>query len=86
MASFAEPTLELLNRIEPETGEVARPNKRRPGTEVRPDWECIAPPAASLEAVVAAQTLSYDGAPDRVWQQGFALVARRRDACSPSTA
>lgn len=42
MTAFIKPTMALLDRIEPDAGDVLTPNKHRSRTEFWPDWDYIA--------------------------------------------
>ncbi|MFC0429916.1 hypothetical protein [Kutzneria buriramensis] len=72
MTAFVRPTEELFTRLKAEAGEVLPQTRQRPRVEFWPDWDHIASPAASTEAVVAALTLSAVDVPERAW----ALVVR----------
>ena len=69
MTAFIQPTPALLDRIEPEAGDVLKPNKHRNHIEFWPDWDYIASLAASTEAVVAALTLCPNGVPEDQWNR-----------------
>lgn len=44
---------DLFAQVEPEAGEILRPNRRRKHTEFVPDWGYLATPQASAAAVTA---------------------------------
>jgi hypothetical protein len=81
MTEFITPTKALLTQLEPEAGDVLKPvPRRRRETEFWPSWDYITSPAASVNAVVAALTLSAVDVPAERFAQVIATHCPRVNA------
>lgn len=59
----------ILQRVEPEAGQVLPATRQRRRVEFHPNWQWVCSAEASPEAVAAAFTQSAHDVPDRVWER-----------------